>query len=175
MDELLDDLVVRTHNGGCDQWKPCGDAKRGEPGVGAYFDSSSLTLSDFKSAKETVARIVVRESVHFCEARKGTKVELKRTEDVAYGIKVFFKTQGDWTTIALFYGTLIEVIRKELKSDLSSVAWSRGAEPALIIIFNRPIKVEFCAFFVRILFWAFIFVGLYQLQILCRDRASVGG
>lgn len=149
MDEMIDQMIQETCEGGKSQWEPEKTKRGSQPSQWSMLEQSSMTLTEFVGAKKKVAELIRETCSQFSfQKTGGLKVELKRTEDVSYGFKVFFKVKGNDTEIALFYSTLIETIKQEMGDDVSSVTRSRG-EHAIIVVFNRPIKVEFFSFLWR--------------------------
>jgi len=170
---LLDDLIDGTLERGEDLWRPDaqGDARRMSPESSSIWEYSSMTLDEYNRAKKGIADLIIDRLTQ--RPKNNNTITIKRTEDIRYGFKVYFRTFGNDTEITLFLRRLIDDIKKFHGLDVSTVELSRVVDHTLNITFHKPFKVACCRCFLQILFWCVILFLLMQAYLLFSGSHSI--
>lgn len=130
--------------------------------VGGSWCNTTMSEYDYKLIKERVSMLITEHLVHkFASddthsSNRGLHISLKRTDDIAYGVRFYFQGTGNFNEIDLIFQNLASTIQVQLPDDVSSAYVSRQFTNCIVVCFHKPVYLEFISFVIKMVFYLWL-------------------
>ena len=123
--------------------------------VGGSWCNTTMSEHDYKLIKERVSMLIIEHLVSKFSSddthssNRALHISLKRTDDIAYGVRFYFQGTGNFNEIDLIFQNLASTIQVQLPDDVSSAYVSKQFTNCIVVCFHKPVYLEFISFAVK--------------------------